>query len=337
MSTSKRSKKWFVLLGICAIGAIGVQFIRPKLDNPPVTANLTAPAPVENILRRACYDCHSNETRLPWFDRISPAIWLVAKDVREGRAVLNFSHWDRLTNDQRKAKLFESLNQVTFETMPPKPYRMLHPEARLTEQDLAALRDYVAAQAPAPGPNAAKADAGRHQYEAWLQAPPAKEVQPTKNGIAYMPDYKSWTVISTTDRFDNGTMRVITANDIAMKAIEAHAIDPWPDGSIFAKIVWDQVAEADGSVHPGEFKAVEFMIKDGRTYASTAGWGWARWRGPSLQPYGESASFTTECVNCHAPMKHNDFVFTAPLQLAMRPNLEAAAAHLTQQRTSAAP
>jgi hypothetical protein len=55
------------------------------------------------------------------------------------------------------------------------------------------------------------------------------------------------------------------------------------------------------------------MIRDGKKYASTDGWGWGRWRGISLVPYGKNPMFTNECMNCHQPMRNNDFVFTFPI------------------------
>src|SRR5437762_2680294 len=64
----------------------------------------------------------------------------------------------------------------------------------------------------------------------------------------------------------------------------------------------------------GKFVQVELMIKDRTKYASTKGWGWGRWKGTDLQPYGKSAGFTAECVSCHTPMRDNDFVFTTPIK-----------------------
>ncbi len=64
------------LAGLAVVGAavfLALQFVRPRLTNPPVTADLGAPAPVEQILRTACYNCHSNETKLAWFDKVVPA------------------------------------------------------------------------------------------------------------------------------------------------------------------------------------------------------------------------------------------------------------------------
>jgi hypothetical protein len=67
-------------------------------------------------------------------------------------------------------------------------------------------------------------------------------------------------------------------------------------------------------VRTGEFQQVEFMIKDSKKYASTAGWGWARWRRTGLRPYGTTPAFSDECIGCHTPMRSNDYVFTMPIK-----------------------
>jgi len=142
----------------------------------------------------------------------------------------------------------------------------------------------------------------------------AQTVSPAPNGIAFLPDYKNWKAISTTDRFDNHSIRVILGNDIAVKAIAENHLRPWPDGSAFAKVAWFQQPDENGFVRTGQFFQVEFMIRDSKKYARTLGWGWARWRGTGLKPYGENANFARECVGCHAPLRDTDFVFTEPIR-----------------------
>jgi len=134
------------------------------------------------------------------------------------------------------------------------------------------------------------------------------------NGITYIPDYKNWQSISTTERFDNGTMRVIFGNDVAVKAIRQGKMRPWPNGTTFAKVAWDQLTDKNGNSHTGAFKQIEYMIKDDKKYASTGGWGFARFKTPKMVPYGKTVLFANECINCHRPMKNEDFVFTLPIK-----------------------
>ncbi|HEX9513268.1 MAG TPA: heme-binding domain-containing protein [Puia sp.] len=314
------TKKWSVILLLLLLCLIVLQFIRPGLASPPVTGDLAAPPEVKQILERACYDCHSNKTNLTWFDQVVPAYWLVRADILEARKALNFSEWDSLPKDQQKGKLFEALNKIEFKEMPLQQYRSLHPGANITESEIAVLRSYLDTLAPVHTSDPKRAKAGNEQYAVWTQGGQAAgpSVKPAPNGIAYIPEYKDWEVISTTDRFDNGTLRVILGNETAIMAIKEHHINPWPDGTQFAKVAWDAVLDSTGNVHAGEFKQVEFMIKDSHKYAGTEGWGWGRWKGMQLQPYGKTAVFMTECTSCHKPMKDFDYVFTHPLNLAAK-------------------
>ncbi len=121
----------------------GMQFLRPSLTNPPVTADLQAPPEVKRILRNSCYSCHSNETRLPWFDQIVPAYWLVANDVNEARQHLNFSTLGAAPPETQRAVLFEAVTQIQLGAMPLPSYRMIHPGSVVTPEQLAVLRAYV--------------------------------------------------------------------------------------------------------------------------------------------------------------------------------------------------
>jgi hypothetical protein len=313
---AKPFRRLFVPAGVLLGAAfVGIQFIRPPLENPPVTGDFQAPVAVKNIVQRACYDCHSNQTDLRWFDKVAPVYWQVADHVKEGRAGLNFSTWQSLPPADQKAKLWESVNQILAGAMPLSEYTLAHPEAKVSAQDVAVLKQYVASLAKNPPADTAKLNAADRQYRHWQPnkaAPAAVPVAP--NGIAYLPDYKNWQAISTTERFDNGTMRVVFGNDVAVKAIRDKHINPWPNGTAFAKVAWDQLVDAQGNVRPGAFKQVEYMLKDDQKYAATKGWGWARFKTPKLVPYGKDALFTTECIHCHQPMKNNDFVFTQPIK-----------------------
>lgn len=310
-TTRKRILKVIILLGAVFIL---LQFIRPELPQPPVTGDLQAPPEVKSILQRACYDCHSNQTQLRWYDRVAPAYWRVAQHIKDGRKGLNFSEWQSLSPADQKGKLFESFNQVQAGAMPLKDYAFVHRDAMLSENDVAILKHYVAGMVSVKPADTTLINTADKQYNKWKTAAASSKVQPTPNGIDYLPDYKNWQVVSTTDRFDNGTMRVIYGNDVAIKAIQENHINPWPNGTIFAKVAWDQLQDADGNVRTGAFKQVEYMIKDDKKYADTKGWGWARWKTPELKPYGKDKMFTMECINCHRPVKDNDFVFTTPVK-----------------------
>jgi hypothetical protein len=307
---------------IAFVGFVCIQFFRPELTNPPVTAELQAPAEVKQVLRNSCYSCHSDEVKLSWFDEIVPAYWIANSDVREARKHLNFSEIGKLPVAQQRGLLFEAVNQVQLGAMPLPAFRRVHPGAVVTPEGLAILRNYLttvpasdpAKAAEAEARSVADASAADAQYDKWVHASGGTlDVAPEFNGVAFMPDYKNWKAISSTDRFDNHTMREILGNDVAVKAIAENKINPWPDGAAFAKVAWTQAKPDDqGVVKTGSFIQVELMIKDAKKYASTEGWGFGRWRGTDLKPYGKDAGFQNECTGCHAPMKKNDYVYTEP-------------------------
>ncbi|HEY6414383.1 MAG TPA: heme-binding domain-containing protein [Edaphobacter sp.] len=299
---------------VLCLGFVGIQFIRPTLTNPPVTAELQAPPEVKQILRNSCYSCHSNETSLPWFDRVVPAYWLVSSDVREARKHLNFSEIGKLPAAQQKGFLFEAVNQIQMGAMPLPSYLKVHPHAAVTREQLVVLRNYLSP--PDKGMTASTdTNAADEQYDAWVKtSESALNVQPEPNGIAFIPEYKNWKAISSTERYDNNTMRAILGNDIAVKAIAEGHINPWPNGTEFAKVAWLQQPDGKGVIHTGAFFQVEFMIRDSKKYGDTAGWGWARWRGTDLKPYGKDAAFTNECVSSHTPVRKNDYVYTMPIK-----------------------
>lgn len=131
------------------------------------------------------------------------------------------------------------------------------------------------------------------------------------NGIALYPDYMAWKVIAPSYRGDKGHIRVITGNEIAVAGMRAGK-KPLPDGSVLAKVAWK--AEKNPSfpvaTEPGAFVQVEFMVKDAKKYKDTGGWGFARFVGNDLKPYGKDAGFAGECFGCHTPVAGNDYLFT---------------------------
>jgi hypothetical protein len=119
-----------VLFGVAQIVPYGRQH-----ENPPVADEPAWDSPATRALAvRACFDCHSNQTRWPAYSSIAPASWLIYHDVIEGREVLNLSEWQR---PQEEAA--EAADVVREMEMPPLAYRLMHPEARLTEVEREAL------------------------------------------------------------------------------------------------------------------------------------------------------------------------------------------------------
>ena len=130
-----------------ALGFLGafalLQLVRFEQANPPVTADLVAPAEVTAILRRACYDCHSNETRWPWYGQVAPVSWLLHRDVVDGRKHLNFSDWSAAAEDRRARRRTAIVEEVSEGEMPPWFYVAAHPAARLSANDIQILRAWA--------------------------------------------------------------------------------------------------------------------------------------------------------------------------------------------------
>jgi len=303
-----------ILAGVIVLALL--QLVRPSIPAKPATAEIQAPPEIKQILDKDCYSCHSDERRLAWFDQIVPGYWLVRHDILTAREHLNFSTLGSKPAAAQKAALFESVNMIQLGTMPLSSFLKLHPDAQVTPQELSTLKTYLAPWTPAltaPG-NGSNAVAAPPSASAPTPSPVALEsVGPEPDGFAFDPTFESWKPISTTDRGDNRTFRFILGNDIAVKAAQTGNISPWPDGARFAKIAWQQELGPDGLVHPGNFVQVELMLKDARLYKNTEGWGWGRWRGLDLKPYGDDAHFVNECTSCHQPMRGNDYVYSLPI------------------------
>ena len=124
-----------------------IQLVRPARTNPPVDpdrtlqAGIAPPHAAVAVIARACRDCHSSDTSWPWYSRVAPASWLVAHDVNEGRAAVNFSDWTSYPADQQQKILKEACDEVRQGEMPIGIYLMLHADAKLAPSDIRAVCD----------------------------------------------------------------------------------------------------------------------------------------------------------------------------------------------------
>jgi hypothetical protein len=138
-----RKLKLVLLLLAAALAA--AQFFQPARTNPSSDPAVTfaavvkPPQHVSQILERSCRDCHSHATVWPWYSRVAPVSWLVAGDVKEGRNRLNLSVWNIYSPEMSAIRQRAICEEVKTGEMPPKYYTPLHPQARLTGQDVSAL------------------------------------------------------------------------------------------------------------------------------------------------------------------------------------------------------
>jgi hypothetical protein len=136
----KQIGKWSAAVLAILFGAI--QLAPAERTNPTTEEEVPASVEVRSVLKRACYGCHSNETVWPWYSRIAPASWQIARDVREGRAAVNFSTWNRFGPEEQSEIMLATWEEVAEGEMPPSLYLPLHPEANLSEADRAILREW---------------------------------------------------------------------------------------------------------------------------------------------------------------------------------------------------
>ena len=138
-------KKTKITLATVAATAIVIQFFPPERSNPAsdpaaaFEAVVKPPAQVSAIIARACQDCHSHRTVWPWYSRVAPASWLVADDVAEGREHFNISTWARMSPERAQEVLGDMCDEVKAGDMPLWQYRLLHPAAKLSAEDVAAV------------------------------------------------------------------------------------------------------------------------------------------------------------------------------------------------------
>lgn len=312
------SKKFLFVVEVLLAVFLLAQFYQPEIYKvvPSSKEEVRFTSEVDAIFRRACYDCHSNETSLKWYNKITPINLLVAEDIKMARQGLNFSTFDSLSEAAQKNKLWQAVNRVIVGSMPIERYTAIHPEAKLSAEDVKVLEDYVTSLAPKMTVSETKEKDLLEQYKIWSSQaimPVIESIPVDINGSPFIPEYKNWMPISNTQRIDNGTIRIIYGNDIAVKAIKDRQTNPWPNGTIIAKVGWEQLVDDEGNVTTGAFKQVEYMTKDDVKFKETVGWGWSRFRTSKFVPFGETASFTMDCVSCHRPVKNNDYVFTLPI------------------------
>ncbi len=121
------------------------QLVQPERTNPPsdpaaaFEAIVKPPQQAATVIARSCHNCHSNQTVWPWYSSVAPVSWLVARDVHQGRAQLNFSQWNIYGPEMSRIRIKSICDEVKEGNMPPKYYTPLHRNARLTADDVGAL------------------------------------------------------------------------------------------------------------------------------------------------------------------------------------------------------
>lgn len=143
MNTSKK------ILLIVLAGFIVIQLIQPARNTngqvlpADISKVVFMPENVESLLREACYDCHSNHTRYPWYSYVQPVGWILARHISNGKAELNFSDFGSYSKRRQQSKLKAIADQVKDDEMPLVSYRFMHSEARLSKREKSIIIDWA--------------------------------------------------------------------------------------------------------------------------------------------------------------------------------------------------
>jgi hypothetical protein len=151
-----------ILVGLLVTFVV-IQFIaRPEKISEPVNENdiisvLEIEGPIATMLKSACYDCHSDQPRYPWYASVAPVSWKIGEHIEEGRDELNFSKWATYSAKRRDHKLEEMVEEVEEGKMPQPNYVRMHSEAKLTDEQVASLKTWVTAERAKIAPELAEA------------------------------------------------------------------------------------------------------------------------------------------------------------------------------------
>ncbi|TFV97277.1 cytochrome C [Algoriphagus kandeliae] len=143
------SKLWkYVGIGLLIV-LIAIQLVPNELpsvksENPAdIHESPWMEEEISIVIKKACYDCHSNQTNYPWYSHVAPFSWLVAKDIREGREELNFSEWENYDPLDQLAILDDIYGEVEEEEMPLPIYTWVHWDAKLEDSERKALMEWA--------------------------------------------------------------------------------------------------------------------------------------------------------------------------------------------------
>lgn len=137
-----------IIYGLLIV-VIGIQFIRTNEGIPEIEpandfiVQLAPPEDVAKMIRTSCYDCHSYQTKIPWYGQIAPVSWYVNNHINEGRRELNFNEWGTYKLKRKKHKLKESIEEIEEKEMPMDEYFIMHGDAELTDAQRQQLIDWL--------------------------------------------------------------------------------------------------------------------------------------------------------------------------------------------------
>ena len=138
-----------IIAVVLLVAFVGIQFIpttRNQSNMVPETDFMlvnNVPKNIQNKLQVSCYDCHSNNTQYPWYNKVQPVAWFLEDHIKEGKTELNFNEWDSLSTRRKTSKLRSIINQIENGEMPLDSYTFIHRDAKFSEAEAEEIINWV--------------------------------------------------------------------------------------------------------------------------------------------------------------------------------------------------
>jgi len=128
---------------------VGIQFIPTERNQSDVVLKSdfllvnNSPENIGSLLQVSCYDCHSNNTRYPWYNKVQPIAYFLERHIKEGKAELNFSEWEAYSNRRKNSKLRSIISQIQDDEMPLYSYTLIHRDAVYSDSEKEMVIEYM--------------------------------------------------------------------------------------------------------------------------------------------------------------------------------------------------
>ncbi|MAS18656.1 MULTISPECIES: heme-binding domain-containing protein [Leeuwenhoekiella] len=138
-----------IIAGIFLVALVLIQFIPVDYnqnDTVPQTDFMVVhkvPEAIQKKIQVSCYDCHSNNTQYPWYNRVQPVAWFLEDHIKEGKAELNFNEWDSLSSRRKTSKLRSIIKQIESGEMPLDSYTLIHRDAKFSKEETEEIINWV--------------------------------------------------------------------------------------------------------------------------------------------------------------------------------------------------
>jgi heme-binding protein len=134
---------------VLLVALVGIQFVpttRNQSDIVPKTDFMIVnevPTNIKEKIQISCYDCHSNNTQYPWYNKVQPMAWLLQRHIAEGKSELNFNEWDTYSNRRKKSKLKSTISQIENGEMPMDSYTLIHSDAKFSDSEKLLVTEWI--------------------------------------------------------------------------------------------------------------------------------------------------------------------------------------------------